>query len=146
MNRFPGDKMDDIDKHSLIWEIFLPSSMNAAVFLGRDHSENMYSIRNTDERPFVKKWFEVTQKIDSRTKIGNLRSVRNKLENFSTGKAVLGERRKIINLSKAIVDVFSDSVLCLFFLFLTMTRSRRANAVQKTNTERDKKKQQGLIS
>ena len=30
-----------------------------------------------------------------------------------------------------------------FFLFLTMTRSRRANVVQKTNTERDKKCNKG---
>ena len=32
MNRPPGDNMDDIDKHSLIWGLFMSSTMNADVF------------------------------------------------------------------------------------------------------------------
>ena len=93
LNRPPGDKMDDIDKLSLIWRTFMSSSMNAAVFLARDYSENLHSIRYTDEKPTVKKLFDVTQKkIDSRIKIGNLRSVRNKFGNVCMGKGAPGER------------------------------------------------------
>ena len=33
MNRHLGDRMDDLDKNSLIWEMFMSSTMNAAVFL-----------------------------------------------------------------------------------------------------------------
>ena len=50
--------------------------------------------RNTAEKPTVKNLFEVSQKIDSRTKVGNLRSVRNKLSNFPMRKAVPGEQRR----------------------------------------------------
>ena len=32
MNRPPGDNMDNIDKHSLIWGLFVSSTMNAEVF------------------------------------------------------------------------------------------------------------------
>ena len=37
--------------------------MSAAVFHGRDYSENLHSIRNTDEKPTVKKLFDVSQKL-----------------------------------------------------------------------------------
>ena len=50
LNCPPGDKMEDIDKHCLIWRIFLSSSMNAAVFLGRDYSEILHSIRRIKVR------------------------------------------------------------------------------------------------
>ena len=62
LNRPPGDKMDDIEKLSLMWRTFMSSSMNAAVFLARDYSENLHSIRFSDEKPTVKKLFGVTQK------------------------------------------------------------------------------------
>ena len=71
----------------------MSSTRNAAVFLGRDFSNNLHSIRNTDERPTVKKLFEYS-KIGSGTKIKNLRVVRNKLGNFYMEKIVPGERRR----------------------------------------------------
>ena len=52
--------MDYIGEHSLTWRIFMSSTMNAAVFLRRDYSENLQSVRSTDEKPTVKKLFEVT--------------------------------------------------------------------------------------
>ena len=63
MYRPPGDKMDYIGKHSLSWGIFMSSTMNAAVFLGRDYSENLQSVRSTNEKPTEKKLFEVTQRL-----------------------------------------------------------------------------------
>ena len=36
INRLLGEKIDDTDKHSLIWGMFMSSSMNAAVFPGKD--------------------------------------------------------------------------------------------------------------
>ena len=36
MNRHPGDRMEDLDKHSLMWGMFVSRTMNATVFLGED--------------------------------------------------------------------------------------------------------------
>ena len=35
--------------------------MHAAIFSGKDHSENMHSIRNTGQKPTVQRLFDVTQ-------------------------------------------------------------------------------------
>ena len=61
LNRPPVDEMNDIDKHSFILGIFMSSSMKVAVFLQRDYSEDLHFIRNKNEKPIVKKLFEVTQ-------------------------------------------------------------------------------------
>ena len=56
--------------------------------------ENLHVIRNTDEKPTVKKLFDMTQRLIQVRKTGNLRSVRNKFDDFSMEKAVPGERRR----------------------------------------------------
>ena len=48
-------------KCSLVWETFMTSSLHAAIFLGKDYSQNLHSIRNTDQKPTVQKLFDVTQ-------------------------------------------------------------------------------------
>ena len=63
MNRLPGDRMDDLDKHSLKRCMLKSSSINAAVCLGKYLPGNLHSIRNTDEKPTVKKLFEVSQRL-----------------------------------------------------------------------------------
>ena len=62
-NRPPGEEMEGIDIHSLIWRICMTSSMRAAIILGKDYSENLHSVRNTDKEPTVQKLFVVTQKM-----------------------------------------------------------------------------------
>ena len=61
-NRPPGDKMDDIDKHSLVWGAIYVFHNERSRF-SWDFSDNLHSTRNTDEKPTVKKLFEVTQKL-----------------------------------------------------------------------------------
>ena len=39
----------------------MSSSMYAAIFLGKDCSENLHSIRNTVQKPTVQRLFDVTQ-------------------------------------------------------------------------------------
>ena len=60
LNRLPGDEMKGIDKNSLIWGIFTTSSLHAAIFLGREYSENLHSTRNTGQKPSVQKLFGAT--------------------------------------------------------------------------------------
>ena len=49
----------------LFFEIFVTSSTQAALFVGKNYSENLRSARNTDEKPTVHKLFDVTQKLIS---------------------------------------------------------------------------------
>ena len=63
LNRRPGTEMEEIEKHSLLWGLFLTSSMHAPIFLGKGYSENLRSVRNTDLKPAVQKLFDVTLKL-----------------------------------------------------------------------------------
>ena len=44
------DAMQDSNKHSLIWGMFLSSTLEASVFMGKNYSENLHSIRNTGNK------------------------------------------------------------------------------------------------
>ena len=48
-NRSPEDAMQDIDKRSLIWGMFMSSTLEASVFMGKNYSENVDSINNSGE-------------------------------------------------------------------------------------------------
>ena len=37
------------NKHSLIWGMFMSSSLQASVFMGKNYSENLRSIKNTED-------------------------------------------------------------------------------------------------
>ena len=41
------DAMQDIDKCSLIWRMFMSSTLEASVFMGKNYVENLHSIKNT---------------------------------------------------------------------------------------------------
>ena len=39
----------------------MTSSVHATIFLGKDYSDNLHSIRNTGQKPTVQKLFDATQ-------------------------------------------------------------------------------------
>ena len=41
------DSMQDIDKPSIIWRMFVSSTLEASVFMGKNYSDNLHSIKNT---------------------------------------------------------------------------------------------------
>ena len=45
LNRSPEDSMQDIDKRSMIWKMFLSSIVEASVFMGKKYSDNFHSIK-----------------------------------------------------------------------------------------------------
>ena len=73
LNRLPG-------KNSPIWKIFMTSSLHAAIFLGKGYSENPHSIRNTGQKTNCREIVPCDPNIDPRTRIGDLGSVRIKLQ------------------------------------------------------------------
>ena len=41
------DATKDSDKHSVIWRMFMSSTLEASVFMGKNYSDNLHSIKNT---------------------------------------------------------------------------------------------------
>ena len=64
-----GTEMEEIERHSVIGGLFLTSSLRAAIFLGQDCSENLRSVRNTEQKPTLQKLFDVTPKLISEQKL-----------------------------------------------------------------------------
>ena len=54
------DAMQDIDKRSMIWWLFMSSTMEASVFMGQNHSDNLHSIKNTGKRSLLQQMFEIS--------------------------------------------------------------------------------------
>ena len=91
----------------------MTSSMHAAIFVGEDYSEKLHSIRNTGHEPTVQKLFDVaqTQIREQNLEISGVSELRwcsSKCEKLS-----LANDEEVIQLMKAKVYVFSDSVLCV---------------------------------
>ena len=88
--------------------MFLSASMNAAVFQGKDYSDDLHSIRSTAEKPTVRNCstcpFE-NKKISGVSQICWQTSPCERLSLVNDEEA--------IRFSTAKVHVFSDSVLCL---------------------------------
>ena len=47
LNRSPEDSTQDIDKRSRIWRMFMSSTLEASVFMGKNYSDNLHSIKHT---------------------------------------------------------------------------------------------------
>ena len=99
------------EEHSTIWEMFMAATMNAATFMGKSFMDNQNSIMNSTDLT-LKKVFDITLKLVSeQEEINNLDKIhweRNSWKQLS----LIGDET-VINLQRAKVYVFSDSVLCL---------------------------------
>ena len=47
LDHLPEDAMQDIEKRSMIWWMFVSSTLEASVFMGNNYSDNLHSIKNT---------------------------------------------------------------------------------------------------
>ena len=52
----------DSDEHSVIWEMFMFSTLQASVFMGKNYSDNLHSIKNTEDLT-VKQMFDISEKL-----------------------------------------------------------------------------------
>ena len=44
------DAMQDIDKRSMIWGMFMSSTLEPSVFMGKNYSDNLHSIKKLQEK------------------------------------------------------------------------------------------------
>ena len=107
------DAMQDSDKHSLIWRMFMSSTLEASVFMGKNYSGNSHSIKNTGKDLTMKQMFDISEKLitEQSDEIYGVNTI-----NWSDCSwkhfSLIGDE-EVISLSHAKVYVFSDSVLCL---------------------------------
>ena len=61
-NRSSKDSTKDSDKHSVISGMFMSSTSQASVFIGKNYSDNLHSIKNTEDLT-MKQMFDISEKL-----------------------------------------------------------------------------------
>ena len=106
LNRSPEDSVQDIDKRSMILGLFMTSTVEASVFMGKNYSDNLHSIKNTGENFLLIKMFDIPEKLILEQS-DDFWSVSNQLGKFSMS---LVNDEQVISLSHAKVMHFQ--ILC----------------------------------
>ena len=88
----------DSNKHSVIWRMFMSSTLQTSVFMVKNYSDNLHSIKNTGKDLTMKQMFDISEKLIAEQSWKHLSLVSDE---------------EVISLSHAKVYVFSGSVLCL---------------------------------
>ena len=102
---------DSGEEHSIILGMFMAVTMNAATFMGKNFIDNENSIKNSADLT-LKKMFDISEKmVSEQEEINNVDKIYWK--NHSWKQLSLIGDETVINLQRAKVYVFSDSVLCL---------------------------------
>ena len=52
-----SDAAKDSDKHSVIWRIFMSTTLQASVFMGNNYSDNWHSIKNTEDLTMIQMFY-----------------------------------------------------------------------------------------
>ena len=107
------DAMQDSDKHSLIWGMLMSSTLEASVFMGKNYSEILRSIKNTANNLTMKQMFDISEKliVEQSDEIYGVNTI-NWDDSSWKHLSLIGDE-EVISLSHAKVYVFSDSLLCL---------------------------------
>ena len=112
LNRSPEESRQDIDKRSVIWGMLISSTLAASVFMGKNYSDNIHSIKNTAEDFTLEKMFEISEQLilEQSDEIFGVSQI--SWESSPWKQLSLVDDEEVISLSHAEVYVFSDSVLC----------------------------------
>ena len=110
-NQSSKDATKDSDKHSVIWGMFMSSTLQASVFMGKNYSDNWHSIKNTEDLT-MKQMFDISEKLitEQSDEIYGMSTIT--WEHSSRKYFSLVSDEKINSLLHKKVFVFSDSVLC----------------------------------
>ena len=89
----------------------MSSALEASVFMGKNYSDNLHSIKNTGKDLTVKQMFDISEKLISEQSCEILEVSQINWEDSPRRQLSLVKNEEIISLSRAKVYVFSDSVL-----------------------------------
>ena len=99
------------EEHSIIWEMFMAATLNAATFMGKNFSTIQSLVKNYEDLT-LKQMFDVTaQLVNNQDEINGLDKIQ--WGKYSWKRLSLIGDETVINLQSTKVYVFSDSVLCL---------------------------------
>ena len=56
------DATKDSEKHSVIWRMCMSSTLQASVFMGKNYSDNLHSIKNTEDLT-MNQMFDISEKL-----------------------------------------------------------------------------------
>ena len=99
------------DEHSIIWGMFMATTLNAATFMGKNFSTIQSFVKNYEDLT-LKQMFDVTaQLVNNQEEINGLDKILYG-KNSWTHLSLIGDEM-VINLQRTKVYVFSGSVLCL---------------------------------
>ena len=99
------------EEHAIIWGMFMAVTMDSATFMGKNFQDNQNSIVNTTDLT-LKQMFGIYAKlVAEQDEISNLETIGWEKHSWKH-LSLIGDER-VINLQRAKVYVFSDSVLCL---------------------------------
>ena len=99
------------EKHSVLWRMFMSSTLESFVFMGKNYSDNWQFIKNTKDLT-MKQMFDISAKLVSdQDEIYGVKTI--VWENSSWKYLSLLGDEQVISIQRTKVDVFSDSVLCL---------------------------------
>ena len=106
------DATKDSDKHSVLWRMFMSSTLQASVLMEKNDSDNWHSIKNTEDLT-MKQMLDISEKLISEQsdEIYGVKTI-NWEDSSWKYLSLIGDER-VINLQRTKVHVFSDSVLCL---------------------------------
>ena len=99
------------DEHSIIWGMFMATTLNAATFMGKNFS-TIQSVVKNHENLTLKQMFDViAQLVNNQEEINCLDKILWRKNSWT--RLSLIDDEIVINLQRPKVYVFSDSVLCL---------------------------------
>ena len=91
------------EKHSVIWGMFMSVTLESALFMGKNYSDNQHSIKKTKDLT-KKQMFDISAKLAEQDE---------RYEDYSWKYLSLIGDEQVISLQRTKVYVCSDSVLCL---------------------------------
>ena len=107
------DAMQDSNKHSSIWRMFMSSTLGASVFMGKNYSENLHSNKNTGNNLTVKQIFDISEKliVGQSDEIYGVTPIN--WEDFSWKQLSLVSDEEVISLSHVqVLCIFRFCVMC----------------------------------
>ena len=112
-NQTSKDATKDSDKHSVMWGIFMSSTLQASVSMGKNCTEILHSIKNTGKDLTLKQMFDISEKLitEQSDEICGVNTIY--WEDSSWNYLSLVGNEEVISLLHTKDYVFSDSVLCL---------------------------------
>ena len=91
----------------------MSSTLEASVFMGKNYSENLHSIKNTGNNLTLKQMFDISEKLTVEQSDEIFGVSQMNWRDSSWKQLSLVSDEEVISLSHAKVYLFSDSVLCL---------------------------------